>query len=160
VIRELADAGLTVSVDPSSNAGAVEEAHKLVRRLLAGYPNLGAHDPEGYIAALTECMSKYPLFAGQRTIFKVDEANKQFPPTEQELRGWLDDAVRPYRFSKQWETAAINQLDERDELQTKEKLPENTEPRGIIFTNYDEAVAAHGRPFGAFDAGRKLTYRG
>jgi hypothetical protein len=138
----------------------VEEARKLIRRLLAGYPNLGAHDPEGYIAALTECMSKYPLWAGQRTIFKVDEANKQFPPTEQELRGWLNDAVRPYRFSKQWEVATAKQLSEREELQGKEKAPEQPESRGTIFTNYDEAVAAHGRPFGPFEPGRQLPYRG
>src|SRR4051812_28071878 len=37
----------SVSLDPMT----LEDADKLVTRLLAGFPNLRAHNPEGYFAA-------------------------------------------------------------------------------------------------------------
>src|SRR6266446_5731093 len=79
----------SVSLDPMS----LEQATKLTRRLLAGYPNLAAHDPEGYFAAMIAVMVEYPEWAGQRAIVKVDEENTDYPPTVPRLRKWLDDAV-------------------------------------------------------------------
>src|SRR5262249_2371794 len=79
--------GGLVLLDPMG----AEKAARLVRRLLAGFPNLGAHDPEGYIAVLTKAMSEYPHWAGQEVIVRVGQTeNAQFPPSERTLRAWLD----------------------------------------------------------------------
>src|SRR5260221_11642361 len=82
------------NLDPMSR----QEATKLVTRLLAGFPNLSSHDPQGYIAALVQVMSEYPLWAGNQAILKVDAEDTQFPPSDRTLRKWLDDAVRPRKF--------------------------------------------------------------
>jgi len=128
-----------------------------VRRLLAGYPNLGAHDPEGYIAALVAVMVEYPAWAGQRTILKVDEENTDFPPTDKRLRKWLDDAVRPYRFAEEWNARTAEQLAERTtEAAASKAAPQ--EHRGKIVTCNDPQ--GQERPIGAFEQGRQLAYRG
>jgi hypothetical protein len=132
-----------------------------VKRLIAGFPQLNAHDPIGYVEALVDVMSGYPLWAGQRVIVRVDEEKPEFAPSDRVLRSWLDDAVRPWRFAMDWEKAAAKQLKEREELQREGKKEQaQIEPRGTIFTNYDEAVAPHGRPFGPFEPSRQLPYRG
>lgn len=145
----------TVTLDPMTRG----DATKLVRRLLAGFPSLSAHDPEGYLAAMVQVMAEYPLWAGQRAVLKVDEAeNCQFPPTDRTLRKWLEDAVRPYRFAAQWEAQTRKQLAERPpEDQPKRYLgTSGNGGAGTVYSNYDEAVARHGRPFGRFERERQL----
>jgi hypothetical protein len=136
----------------------IETARKLVKRLLAGYPNLVAHDPEGYFAEMIEVMSQYPEWAGQRAIAKVDEENADFAPPVPKLRKWLDDAVRPYRFTQEWNARSQKQIGER--LPEDGSRPEPVSGGGKVFSNFDDAVAAHGRPSGAFEAGRQIPYRG
>lgn len=146
----------SVSLDPMP----IATARKLVKRLLAGFPNLGAHDPEGYIAALIEVMGAYPEWAGQRTIAKVDEIKTEFPMSDKTLRTWLDDQVRPYRFEAEWKARSAKQIEERQDAPAQ---PVPQEGRGQIYWNYDEAVAVNGGrpPIGAFEKiGRTVTYRG
>lgn len=149
--------GLALSLEPMG----LETAQVLRRRLLAGFPFLKAHDPDGYQTALDEVLSGYPRFAGERTIQRVDEERPEFPPSDRQLRSWLDDAVRPYRYAQEWNSRTKKQLAEREATEAAAgNLP--IEPRGHIFTNYHEAVAANGGrpPIGPFDPGRKLLYRG
>jgi hypothetical protein len=134
----------------------IETARKLVRRFLAGYPNLAAHDPEGYVAEMIEAMSQYPQWAGERTIVKVDEKNDKFPPTVPQLRNWLDDAVRPYRFAQEWNTRSLKQIEERP---ADEAPPLSAAQQCLVYDNFTQAVAAHGRPVGPFEAGRHISYR-
>lgn len=150
----------TMSTDYSAllQPMTIEEARKLVRRLLAGYPNLGAHDPEGYIIVLTEIMSGYPAWAGQRTILKVDEENAQFPPTGATLRKWLDEAIGPYKFAMEWDARSAKQLEERKEIESNQ-APATNEQQNPSYVNYDEAVAKHGRPTGVFEADRQIPYK-
>lgn len=148
----------SVSLDPMT----IEEASKLVRRFLAGYPNLGAHDPEGYIEAMIETMSLYPPWAGERVIIKVDEVNPEFPPSERQLRTWLDDAVRPFKFKQEWEARVKKQLEERSEYEAANGQAQSQLPpqEGQSYTNFDQAVKLHGRPIGPFEHGRTAPYRG
>jgi len=94
-----------------------EMAVKLVRRLLAGYSNLTAPDPQAYLAALVETMESYPQWAGERAIMRVEEENNQFPPSEKGLRVWLEEIVRPARFIAQHNERSAEQLAERDRLE-------------------------------------------
>lgn len=130
-------------------------AVKLVRRLLAGYPVLGAHDPEAYMAALIDTMSRYPAWAGERTIIRVDrDGDPKFPPAEAQLRKWLEEAVQPIRYAEEWSAAARRQIAQRP--------PNASQPvfsgvkgdggPGTIYSNYDLAVKNHGRPKGYFEA--------
>jgi len=145
-----------------------EDAAKLVRRLLAGYPTINPHDPEGYIAALVQVMAEYPKWAGDRSITAVDREKSDFPPSDRKLRTWLDEAVRPWRYAADWDARSQQQVKERKAIEppkTSEAQPE--EARGQIYTsaNFHEAVAAHGRPLGVFETehmGTKKTipYRG
>jgi hypothetical protein len=145
-----------VSLDPMS----IEQATMLVKRLLAGFPNLAAHDPEGYVKALIEVMGTYPAWAGHSAIMKVD-ADNEFPPSAKKLRVWLDDTVRPYRFAVAWNARSAKQIAESQQIPERPELPQ--EGRGQIYWNYDEAVSANGNkpPIGAFEKiGRTVTYRG
>jgi hypothetical protein len=119
---------------------------------------LAAHDPEAYFAAMIAVMSEYPEWAGQRAIVKVDEENTDFPPPVPKLRKWLDDAVRPHRFTQEWNARSQKQIAER--LPEHASTAEPVSGGGKVFTNFDDAIAAHGRPFGAFEAGRQLAYQG
>lgn len=140
----------------------LEQAGKLVRRLLAGYPNLGTHDPEAYIAALVETMAQYPLWAGQQSIVKVDVQNASFPPTEKELRSWLDDAVSPYKFRKEWDERLEKQFALRAAFEGAAKPTVAADPniKSYSHSGFDDAVRAHGRPIGVFESGRDRPYRG
>jgi hypothetical protein len=93
---------------------------------------------------------------------RVDEQRPEFPPSDRVLRTWLEDSTRPYRFVAEWEERAKQQLAEREQIEAeRERHPETPqEQRGVILSNFTEAVAAHGRPFGAFEPGRRLIYRG
>lgn len=136
-------------------------AAKLVRRLLAGYPNLNAHDPEGYIAALVQTVSDYPQWAGERIILRVDEERPEFPPAERVVRTWLEDAVRPHRFAAEWNARTLKQIAERprEEPEPKKDLGAIGDGSpGAIYSNYDEAVKNHGRPHGVFEAARQVPY--
>lgn len=133
-----------------------ETAVKLVRRLLAGYPNLSAHDPEGYLAVMIETMEKYPQWAGERTTMRVDERNNSFPPTEKDLRSWLEEFMSPARFATAWDGRARLQISERrDDVDTAPKfsgMKGDGGPGTIYdFSRFDEAVAKHGRPRGRFE---------
>lgn len=156
---------LTASTSmPKANLTPMDRAMaaKLVRRLLAGYPNLNAHDPEGYVAVLVQAMSGYPQWAGERAVLRVDAENMRFPPTEKVVRGWLEEAVAPFRFAEEWQRRARQQIADRtpDEEGPKYMGTRGDGGPGTTYTNYDEAVAKHGRPFGAFDQERKLPYKG
>lgn len=93
------------------------DALRLVHRLMAGFPNLTAHDPTGYVAALVQVMSGYPKWAGEEAVVKVDPENAAFPPSDRLLRTWLDDAVRPWRFAAEWDARSAKQLAERDKIE-------------------------------------------
>lgn len=138
------------------------EAAELVDRLLRNYPNLNAHDPEGYIAALGEIMLVFPRWAGERAIVRMAEETPDFAPTGPRLRATLADIVRPYRYAVDWDARARRQMREREAQGAKAQQHTEAagEQRGKIDTNYAEAVAEHGRPFGAFEPGRKLPYGG
>lgn len=141
----------------------IEIAHILVTRILAGYPYLSAHDPQGYRCALEEVMSQYPRWAGERAILRVDEERPEFPPSDRVLRTWLDDAVRPHRFVSEWDARSRAQIRERQEQEQLEAdKPVPSRPVGITYDarRFYDAVAAHGRPFGAFETGRQLPYHG
>lgn len=125
-----------------------QTAAKLVRRLLAGYPSLNAHDPEGYIAALVQVMSDYPIWAGEMSILKVDADNAKFPPTDRLLRSWLNESIRPYKFAQEWAARSMKQLADRPpEIESKPSLG----ARGAIYSNYERAFEKHGRPKGVFE---------
>lgn len=129
-----------------------------MRRLLAGYPNLGAHDPEGYIAALIRVMAEYPQWAGERTIIKVDDEHADFPPSDKRLRTWLDEAVGPYRFAAEWEARAKKQIEDSGPDLSRPIA----EPQGRVVT-YGEYQATNRkeRPIGVFETeNRKVSYRG
>lgn len=141
------------SLNPMDQATAA----KLVRRLLAGYPNLGAHDPEGYVVALVQTMSQYPKWAGERVILRVDEEGDRFPPTEKALRSWLNDAVSALRFAEQWNARATKQLAERGPDEPKPPLGTRGDGGpGTVYSDYEEAMKRHGRPHGRFEVGRQL----
>src|SRR5262249_8873512 len=124
----------TLSLEPMGRTMATE----LVRRLLVGYPNLTAPDPEGYLAALVDAMEGYPQWAGEHAVMRVDEENKKFPPTEKELRSWLKEYVRPFVFERQYNLHSMEQLAESNRLErdSKEETPEQKR----------EAVERHLRP--------------
>lgn len=126
-----------------------------MRRLLAGFPNLGAHDPEGYIACMIEVMVQYPEWAGNRTISKVDESNPQFPPSDRQLRSWLDDAVGPFKFTVEWDKRSRLQLEERAQIEASQEPAPQPQEGVQSYTNYDEAFKAHGRPTGRFEQPRR-----
>jgi hypothetical protein len=149
---------------PSSTNGSLtpmgrEMATKLVRRLLAGYPNLAAHDPEGYLAALIGAMEQYPKWAGERAVMRVDEQNKIFPPTEKVLRAWLEEFIAPMRYAHEWEEKARRQIAERreaiDDMPNFSGVKGDGGP-GTIYdaTMFDEAARKHGRPRGPFEPDR------
>jgi hypothetical protein len=123
-----------------------EMAAKLVRRLLAGYPNLTAADPEAYLTALIEVMQGYPVWAGERAITRVDPENKDFPPSDKRLRSWLDEYVRPVVFANQYAQQSAEQLAEREwlERQSKETSPEG---RTAIADRFKDALRAGGLKF-------------
>lgn len=135
-----------------------EEASKLVRRLLAGYPNLSAIDPKSYLAAMIEVMGEYPAWAGQQAVLKVDEENSQFPPSDKTLRKWLEDAVRPYRFAQEWDERSRKQIAERPPEDPPKQYLGTTGDGGVgtVYSSYDKAVGKHGRPFGRFEKDRQL----
>lgn len=114
--------------------------------------------------AMTEVMAAYPAWAGQQAIMRVDElADTKFPPTDRQLRAWLDDAVRPYRFAAEWNARSAKQIAERS--QDVPQLPNYLGTRGdggtgTIYSNLDEAMRRHGRSIGPFESGRLLPYRG
>lgn len=148
----------SVSLDPMTK----EVAEKLTRRLLAGYPNLGAHDPEGYAVLMVAAFAEYPEWAGHRVIQRVDENNSRFPPSVAEVRSWFDDYLRPFRYCEAWIASAEKQLAERKESSpelTRDPTP-SPQSSGAVFTDYEEACKAHGRPFGPFESERNLRYRG
>jgi hypothetical protein len=129
---------------------------KLVRRLLAGYPNLAAHDPEGYLAALVGLMERYPKWAGGRAIMRVDEQNKSYAPTEPELRSWLEEYISPIRFAAEWDAKTRQQVAERretiDEAPTFRGVKGDGGPGTIYDASvFDVAVRKHGRPRGPFE---------
>lgn len=128
-------------------------AVKLVKRLLAGYPNLNAHDPQGYISALVQTMEEFPKWAGERTVLKVDIENAQFPPTDKLLRKWLDDMIRPYRFAAEWDVRSKQQIAERieDKSEPVFRGTKGDGGAGTIYSNYDLAFEKHGRPTGVFE---------
>jgi hypothetical protein len=130
-----------------------QQAAKLVRRLLAGYPHLNAHDPEGYIAALVQVMESYPAWAGERAIVRVDAENAKFPPTDRVLRGWLEEHVRPYKFGEEWNRQARKQIAARapDDEPKKYLGTIGDGGPGTIYSNFEEAFAKHGRPRGFFE---------
>lgn len=138
-------------------------AAKLVRRLLAGYPSLNAHDPEGYIAALVQVMAEYPIWAGEMAILKVDSANAAFPPTDRQLRSWLNDSVRPWRYAAEWDARSHEQIAARPKME-EPLLIRGTKGDGgpgTIYSNFDEAFEKHGRPIGVFESdGRQVPYKG
>jgi hypothetical protein len=131
---------------------------KLVRRMLAGFQNLSAHDAEGYRIALIEVMSDYPIWAGEQAVLKAAEQNPDFPLTAPRLRIWLAELVRPHRFVEEWNARSQKQIAER--LPEHASTAEPVSGGGKVFSNFDDAVAAHGRPIGPFEAGRQCPYRG
>ncbi len=138
-------------------------ATKLVRRLLAGYPVLNAHDPEGYMAAMVQVMGEYPAWAGQQAVLRVDkDGDARFIPSDKQLRMWLDDAIRPYKFSAEWLARSVKQIAERVKAEPEPVFlgTRGDGGPGTIYSNYDEAVRKHGRPIGVNEPGRQLVYRG
>lgn len=131
-----------------------------MRRLLAGYPNLNAHDPEGYVAALVQTMEEFPQWAGERAILRVDEENKQFPPTEKVMRSWLTQSVQPYRFAVEWDERVAKQIAERPAEEPKPTFlgTAGDGGPGTIYSDYEEAARRHGRPTGPFEDGREHNY--
>lgn len=141
------------------------EAAELVDRLLRNYPNLNAHDPQGYITALGEIMLAFPKWAGERAIVRMAEESPDFPPPGPRLRLTLKEIVSPWRFVAEWDARTREQFRKREERETRqnEDDPATSAPRGKIYSDYYEALAAaaDGRsPFGAFSKERKLPYRG
>lgn len=131
-----------------------QTAAKLVRRLLAGYPSLNAHDPEGYIAALVQVMADYPMWAGEMSILKVDAGNSKFPPTDRELRSWLNESIRPYKFAVEWNARTMKQLADRtigEEPKTYMGTKGDGGP-GTIYSDFELAFKKHGRPKGVFES--------
>lgn len=132
-----------------------EEALKFVRRLLAGYPQVNLHDPQGYVAALVEVMEQYPAWAGQAAILKVDEEHAQFPPSDRTLRKWLEEAVSFWRANAERNRRIAKQLAERepDEPAPKCMGVQGDGGPGTIYDyrGFHDAVAKHGRPRGPFE---------
>lgn len=110
-------------------------------------------------------MAEYPQWAGQRAIYKVDQDNNDFPPPVPKLRAWLDEAVAPYRFAKEWDERAAKQIEERHQLEAPQGEPKPQAPQGRTVT-YGEALAmGMTRPIGVFEeahgsAKRTVLYRG
>ena len=123
-----------------------ETAAKLVRRLLAGYPNLSAADPEAYIAALIETMEGYPKWAGERAIMRVDQESADFSPSEKKLRLWLEELLHPIASASRYDKQSAEQLAEREwlERQSKETSPEG---RTAIADRFKDALRAGGLKF-------------
>jgi hypothetical protein len=91
------------------------QAAALVARMLRGFPHLSLPDPKGYMAALIEVLTPYPLWCGEFAIKRPGD-NPEFPPSDRTLRKWLEEIVSPARANAQWSKRAAEQLDERKAL--------------------------------------------
>lgn len=107
---------------------------------------------------MIQTMSEYPTWAGERAILKVDEEDSDFPPSEKKLRSWLNDAVSAFRYAEQWNARVAKQLADRRTDEPRPASPKGDGAPGTVYSNYDEAVKKHGRPYGPFEPGRMLPY--
>lgn len=90
-------------------------AASLVRRMLAGYPRLDVHDPEGYIATLAAELAQMPAEIAAAV---VDEVTREcrFLPTRADLHGAAKVAMLD-RADMRWRIAShVAQHEERSRL--------------------------------------------
>ncbi len=141
-------------------------AADIVGRLLDRYPNLNAHNPEGYMLELGRETAKHPKWAGSQAIeewaaisrAKIQRREADFPPTVNEWAAILHGIMAPHRFSKSWDVRSAAQIAERPKVAAEPRYSAGG-GKGTIynFRQFDDAVAKHGRPIGAFEKDRKTV---
>lgn len=120
-----------------------------------------AADPEIFITAASTVLSRYPSDVGARLSNPKDgiAGRMKWLPSISEIREECE------RLVAEDVAAAKRKADLADQWRLREEMEGGRErvelpPQGVVYSNYDEAVAKHGRPFGVFESGRQLPYRG
>jgi hypothetical protein len=124
-----------------------EEAARLTDRYLAGFAYLTLPDPRGYQAALIAVLVPYPKWAGMRVIERADPDRPNLPASAFLLRKWLEELVRPYRRSREWDKRSAEQLQERKLLAAPEAKPKQS------YEDFKKEMAACGLPIDGKDRG-------
>lgn len=118
-------------------------------------------DPEVFVTAVASILAQYPQeVGGQLSNPKTGIAGQcKWPPSIAEIREACDRFIAPAHRAMARQASIEEQFQEREKWDGAPRVPQ-PEPRGQILSNYDEAVAKHGRPFGVFEKDRQLPYRG
>lgn len=107
-----------------------------MRKLLASYPSLNLHDPEGYVADIVSLLTGYPFWAGERAVDKIKDTSK-FVPTRAEIKPLLEEQVRIPRYAEEWDRGAQETTAARLEGPAKERRE-----------TYEELKACYGENWG------------
>lgn len=121
---------------------------KRVELLMSAYRKADYHDPEGFIATLGAILEGYdPEIVEYVTDPKTGiQRRSKWPPSPAEV-------IEACTAEVNWRNRVTVNLG----LQPLAKLPA---PERTDDQNYTAMVKKHGRPFGVFESGRKLDYRG
>lgn len=153
------------------------------KRILACYPHAQPNDPEIYIAALIGVFARYPL----PVVASVSDpvaglaSKSKFLPSVAEVTSACDAADLPRQRKLIEHQRAIESRGRDEEFKqrpgkTFERCMEELRAAGLLSgdgaivakrfepgtvigaRDFEAAVKAHGRPFGAFEVGRNLPY--
>jgi hypothetical protein len=135
--------------------------------LLGCYRTGEAADPEIYLAAVIDVLSNYSF----EVMLQAIDPNRGLPakikwlPNVAEIKEECERIVAPEREREERRKQLAQQLAERAQYERERGQSQpvaDTEPRGEIYDMHEfhEALAKHGRPFGAFEKDRQLPYRG
>lgn len=119
-----------------------------IKMLFEAYRKDDFHDPEGFVLTLEANLERFPPEVVEYVTDRVTgiQTRNQWPPSVAEIieacRAEMEHRVKVAKYSS---------------LPPAERLPK---PTYSVAESYEAMTAKHGRPFGPFEPGRMLTYRG
>lgn len=123
-----------------------QEAARLVRRMLGGFPSLNLHDPETYMATITAMLMGYSLKVGEQAIEKITATSK-FVPAPAEVKEALEECRPKPTYADIWNERAQIQLDERDEIERQRLLAPPRKTKEEFFFDFYAEMEARGMHF-------------
>lgn len=129
--------------------------------ILGCYRTDDVSDPQVFVTGVATVLSRYAADVGARLSDPKDgiAGRIKWLPTISEIREECDRLTAADMAAAKRRADLAEQWRLRDEMEggtARVELP----AQGTVYSNYDEAVAKHGRPTGVFEGGRQLPYRG
>jgi hypothetical protein len=152
-IPEIDIHSLPPSDEPKRRGEWVDQA---IQRIFSAYRKDSFADPEGFRVQIGAVLETFPMEVVEHVTDPRNSSSIQrickFPPSIAEVG---DACEAELRWRQRVEAARALPPPERWEKPTYLGTQGDGGP-GTVYSNYDEAVKKHGRPFGRFEQGRQL----